>query len=316
MSGFLESIMAFLRNSHQVNFVSLAAGAFAGLYGYQFLGRGGRVLRQVFVVAPAALGTAIFYLVIDSQTHYAYSVVMRSWLPLPEAMRAWALFPVFGIGISLLSTLVNPNVYRMRDYTLSPWRQISAGVLQAIEFGVLMSVSMAINVAQLSWLAEWRPPFPVFPFLVLLSATVGCVGAYLTVSRSFHHALDRLLTKLFGWATSDESLETIGAILRYALRLVLALPVYLLVLAALLTVLLGYPLLLFTYAAQVMGWTFWLLFAVYMFSAYVGIYFQRAVDAGTANTAEQQSQLFLYVSFACFIVAVGLQVYQALAFPG
>lgn len=317
-SGFLESIMAFLRNAHQVNFVSLAAGAFAGLYGYQFLGRGGRVLRQGFVVAPAALGTGIFYVVIDAQTHYAYSEVMRNWLPLPEAMRAWALFPAFGVGVSLLSILVNPNTFREHAHTLSRWRQVGAGVLQTIEFGALMSVSIAVNMVRLSWFADWRPPFPVFPFFVLLSVAVGSVGAYLTVSRSFRHALVHLLTWVYGRWPLDESPETIGALLRFAFWSVVALTIIVLVVVALLSFILGYALLLFTYAAQVMGWTFWLLFAVYAFASYVGIYFQRAVDAGIANTAdaaEQQSQLFLYVSFACFVVAAGLQIYQALAFP-
>lgn len=310
---FWNALIQFFSSSHNVNLASLTAGAFAGLYGYQFLGKGGKTVQQIFVAAPISLAYGIFFYVIDSQTSFAYSSMIQSLLQLPPALHVWKLFPAFGAVLGFLHGLINPNLFRERAKREPRWRRIAARTLQGIEFSGLLLISLSINIARLSWFEGMRLPIPLFPLLIGLSIGAGCCWAVIPDFSEQSMAFDRVLDRARAWVIADwtENVSSLRAYFGLAFRTLIALVVTAVALLLIVAGVGSLALVHFTYAIVVMRFGFLAPYLFFLFLTLIVGRVQREIDSESAA-----SQFFLYLSFICFAVAVALQVYQAVAFSG
>jgi hypothetical protein len=105
-----------LHDSHTVNLATVVLGTFAGLYGfYGLLGQPGGVLRQLLVAIPRATLYGAINFVYDSAIHLVFSNLLREIFAIPTSVLPSAYpYLIVGATVGFLQSFLSPNELRAR----------------------------------------------------------------------------------------------------------------------------------------------------------------------------------------------------------
>lgn len=277
---------SLLQGHRAINALTVILASFAGLYGFQsILGHRGGVLRQLIVMIPSGIIYGVSALTLNDLSHGFYARVYQHIFSLSATGAAVQIlvlqFALYGFVLSLAM----PNIFRKTaDYD-----EVLVVPLIVI-FVCLQVVSKTITFAVLLQIANIGSKLPFGMRLsgvaLLIPSLVYCVAAILTSVRSAFMFRLPLAShwpkKWWEYLTQESSAATCLIIL------VVSIYFYLVFLALL-----------------AVGWAMLVWLAMLAILYFVLSRLQRIADS-------LPRRRLTYIALALFLLAAGLQLYQAL----
>jgi hypothetical protein len=274
----MDQLASILHNSHAINLTSLAAATMAGLYGYyQILGRRGGLLRQALVGVPSGLTFAVAAYIFDIQSQASLSGFPGDVLGLPpHSVTSFTLAIIaFAPGFMIPVLFGSGNLDKTRT------RMVSANIIvSAAVTGFWVAFSLQFEMVRLNLFQNSRPPF----YVTLIGSAIVSVTVNIWGLRMFfwpRNEKQRPNHPLLTW-----SILILGGVLSVSPFLVLL-----------------------VYLVIHVGWLSAPVLAGAVLLYLVAFLAQLWVD----HLGDDKGNQLYYISLAFFLVAVVLQVYQAVA---